>query len=322
MIALTGGAGFIGSAMLWTLNQSGQSDVLIADELGHTDKWKNLAPLRFADYFHKTDFLTGLLADKLPPLDAIIHLGANSSTTEPDTEHLMQNNFAYTKALANYCISKNIRFIYASSAATYGDGAHGYSDRDDTTPRLLPLNGYGYSKHLFDLWAMRQKAFDKITGLKFFNVFGPNEYHKGDMASVVFKAYHQIKTTGSVRLFKSHRTGFADGGQTRDFVYVKDCCSVMMWLLENPDVNGLFNLGTGHARTFKDLVSATFAAMNIQPNTQYIPMPDALQGKYQYFTEADMSKISEAGCPVEFQTLEQSVADYVQLHLSRESPYL
>lgn len=318
MIVITGGAGFIGSAMLWKLNQVGITDVLIVDELGTSEKWKNLVGLRFTDYIHKTLFLQKLLDEKLPRIEAIFHLGANSSTTERDVESLMDNNYAYTKDLATYCVRRGIRFIYASSAATYGNGEHGYKDDVATMLKLRPLNAYGYSKHLFDLWAYQHHLLDKIVGLKFFNVFGPNEYHKGDMASVVYKAFNQILESGSVKLFKSHKDGYLDGEQMRDFVYVKDCVDVMDWLLNHHEVNGIFNLGTGKARTFKDLVTATFNAMQKPVDIEYIPMPEHLRGKYQYFTEADMTKLASAGCPIQFRSLEDSIFDYVQLHLLKE----
>lgn len=318
MIVITGGAGFIGSAMLWKLNQVGIDDVLVVDELGSTEKWKNLVGLRYADYVHKTLFLQKLLAEKFPRIDVIFHLGANSSTTERDVESLMENNYAYTKDLAIYAVQRGIRFIYASSAATYGAGEHGYKDDEATTLKLRPLNAYGYSKHLFDLWAHRHRLLDRMVGLKFFNVFGPNEYHKGDMASVVYKAFNQIQATGEVRLFKSHKEGIADGEQMRDFVYVKDCVEVMHWLMQNEHVNGIFNLGTGKARSFKDLVTATFEAMEKPVKIQYVPMPEALRGKYQYFTEADMTKLASVGCPVQFRSLEESVFDYVRSHLLQD----
>lgn len=321
MIVITGGAGFIGSAMLWKLNEAGRDDIMIVDEIGTTEKWQNLAGLRFQEYHHKADFLRLVHEDKLPPIEAIFHMGAISATTERDADLLMRNNFEYTKDLALYSLKNSIRYIYASSAATYGDGEQGYSDEDSSSFTLRPLNMYGYSKHLFDLWALRHKIADKMVGLKFFNVFGPNEYHKDDMASVVYKAYNQILEKGSVKLFKSHRPDFADGGQSRDFVYVKDCVEVMYWLLKKPKVNGIFNIGTGKARSFKDLVTATFAAMNKPVNIEYIPMPDHLQGKYQYFTEADMTKLYRARCPVKFKTLEENVADYVQNHLMKPVQY-
>ncbi|MCS7013571.1 MAG: ADP-glyceromanno-heptose 6-epimerase [Chloroherpetonaceae bacterium] len=322
MILITGGAGFIGSAMVWKLNQVGYTDIIIADELGNSEKWKNLVGLRFADYLHKDDCLQKILSEKFPRLDAIIHMGAISSTTERNMDLLMRNNYEYTKDLAVFAAQRSIRFIYASSAATYGDGSQGYDDDESKLHTLMPLNGYGYSKHLFDLWAQRKNLLNKIVGLKFFNVFGANEYHKEEMASVVFKAYQQILQTGTVRLFKSHHPKFADGEQMRDFVYVKDCVEVMFWLLQNPNVNGIFNLGTGKARTFKDLVAATFAAMERPVSIEYIPMPEALQGKYQYFTEARMQKLYAAGCPVRFKSLEESVTDYVRQHLMKPIPYL
>jgi ADP-L-glycero-D-manno-heptose 6-epimerase len=315
MVIVTGGAGFIGSAMVWKLNQAGITDILIVDELGTTEKWKNLVGLRFTDFLHKDAFRKKVLENKLTRIDTIIHLGANSSTTERDADHLMDNNFNYTKDLACYAAQCKIRFIYASSAATYGSGEFGYTDDDSTMALLQPLNMYGYSKHLFDVWAARKQLLDKMVGLKFFNVFGPNEYHKGDMASVVYKAFNQITATGKVNLFKSHRPDYIDGGQTRDFVYVKDCVEVIYWLMQHHDVNGVFNLGTGKARTFKDLVTATFNAMKKPVNIEYIPMPEALQGKYQYFTEASMSRLAAVRCPVVFGSLEESVADYVQNHL-------
>ncbi|MFN3385749.1 MAG: ADP-glyceromanno-heptose 6-epimerase [Candidatus Thermochlorobacter sp.] len=322
MILVTGGAGFIGSAMVWKLNQVGYTDIIIADDLDTSEKWKNLVGLRFLDYLHKDDCLQKLLAEKFPRLDAIIHMGAISSTTERDVNALMRNNYEYTKDLATFATQRSIRFIYASSAATYGDGSQGYDDDESKLGLLRPLNAYGYSKHLFDLWAQRKNLLSKIVGLKFFNVFGANEYHKDDMASVVFKAYHQILQTGSVKLFKSHHPKYADGEQMRDFVYIKDCVEVMFWLLQHGHVNGIFNLGTGRARTFKDLVTATFNAMERPVNIEYIPMPESLQGKYQYFTEARMQKLAAAGCPVRFKSLEESVTDYVRQHLSNRVPYL
>jgi ADP-L-glycero-D-manno-heptose 6-epimerase len=233
----------------------------------------------------------------------------------------MENNFHYTCLLAQWALEKGMRFIYASSAATYGDGSQGFSDADETTLRLKPINMYGYSKQLFDLRVLREGMADKVAGVKFFNVFGPNEYHKGDMTSVIYKAYRQIRETGRVRLFKSYRPEYADGGQMRDFVYVKDCVRVLWWLLSHPGVNGIFNLGTGRARTWNDLVGAVFAAMNLPLAIDYIEMPEAIRGQYQYFTEARMDKLRAAGCPVDFGSLEAAVADYVQF-LTDPDPYL
>jgi ADP-L-glycero-D-manno-heptose 6-epimerase len=250
-------------------------------------------------------------------------MGACSSTTERDADYLWNNNYLYTKTLAEWSLQRGIRFIYASSAATYGDGTQGFSDDHSKINILKPINMYGYSKQLFDLWALKNHVENKIAGIKFFNVFGPNEYHKADMTSVIFKAFHQIKETGKVRLFKSYLPKYPDGGQLRDFVYVKDCLNVMWWLFNNPAANGIFNLGTGKARTWNDLIKAVFAAMGIKTNIEYIEMPESLRNQYQYFTEAQMSKLKKAaGCPVVFSPLEDSVRDYVVNYLQKTDPHL
>jgi len=248
-------------------------------------------------------------------VEAIIHLGACSATTEKDADYLFQNNTRYTETLADWCIHNDIRFVYASSAATYGDGSLGYSDADAVTPTLKPLNMYGYSKHLFDLWALQRGWLNKIVGLKYFNVFGPNEDHKGSMRSVVNIAYQQILKTGEVQLFKSDRPDYKDGEQMRDFVYVKDAVDVTLWFVDHPNANGLFNCGTGKARTWVDLASATFRAMGREPNIRFIDMPDHLKGKYQYFTQADAAKLRAAGYTKPFTTLEDAVKDYVDTSL-------
>lgn len=323
MIIVTGGAGFIGSAFVWRLNQEGIDNIIIVDRLGTSDKWKNLVNLRFVNYIHKDDFLEMIDTDTMPfEIDAIVHMGACSSTTERDADYLWHNNYVYTKLLAEWALEHDIRFIYASSAATYGDGSKGFSDNHKKTDDLKPINMYGYSKQVFDLWVLRQKLEKKMAGIKFFNVFGPNEYHKGDMSSVVFKAFHQIKETGRVKLFKSYKKEYKDGGQMRDFVYVKDCVNVMWWLFKNPKVNGIFNLGTGKARNWNDLIKAVFTAMKKKTNIKYIEMPEALRNQYQYFTEADMSKLKNAGCPVRFSSLEDSVKDYVVNYLQKSDPHL
>ena len=323
MIIVTGGAGFIGSAFVWKLNQEGIDDIVIVDRLGTSDKWKNLVNLRFVNYILKDEFYDLIYNDTLSfDVEAIIHMGACSSTTERDADYLWQNNFAYTGLLAEWALEHNIRFIYASSAATYGDGSLGFSDDHDKIKALKPINMYGYSKQVFDLRVLRESWENRIAGLKFFNVFGPNEYHKGDMASVVFKAFHQIKETGKVKLFKSYHPEYKDGGQMRDFVYIKDCIEVMWWLFNNKDVNGIFNLGTGKARTWNDLIRAVFDAMQLRTNIEYIEMPEALRDQYQYFTEAQMNKLKDAGCPVDFSSLEDSVRDYVVNYLQEDDPYL
>ena len=322
MIVVTGGAGFIGSAMVSKLNEKGISDILVVDELGTSTKWKNLVGKQFTDYLYKEHFLDALLGERLPKIEAIIHMGANSSTTEKDVEHLMENNYRYTRVLAEWSIRKKVRFIYASSGATYGDGTLGFSDDDATSLTLRPLNAYGYSKQVFDQWLLHNGMQNKVAGIKFFNVFGPNEYHKGEMKSLVCKAYNQILEIGKIRLFKSYRPEYKHGEQVRDFVYIKDCAEVMWWLLNSPKVNGIFNLGTGTARTWNDLAKAIFAALGVVPNIEYIEMPDELRGAYQYHTEADTRKIFAAGCPVTFRSLEESVKDYVQRYLHPELRYL
>ncbi|MBU4370367.1 MAG: ADP-glyceromanno-heptose 6-epimerase [Syntrophaceae bacterium] len=323
MIVVTGGAGFIGSAFVAKLNAEGIGDIVIVDELGTTGNWQNLVKRRYADYLHKAVFLGMVEAEQVPfPVEAIVHMGACSSTTEQNADYLMENNFHYTCRLADWAIAHGVRFIYASSAATYGDGAQGFSDDDETSLLLRPINMYGYSKQIFDLKVLRERIADRVAGIKFFNVFGPNEYHKGDMTSVIFKAFHQIRETGSVRLFKSCKPEYPDGGQKRDFVYVKDCVDVLWWLLNHKEVNGIFNLGTGNARTWNDLIGAVFAALGRPPQIEYIEMPEAIRGQYQYFTEARMEKIRTAGCPAAFRPLEEATADYVKNHLLREDPYL
>ncbi|WP_028573859.1 ADP-glyceromanno-heptose 6-epimerase [Desulfonatronovibrio hydrogenovorans] len=322
MHIVTGGAGFIGSGFVYRLNQMGLDDILIVDNLGSTEKWKNLVNLRYRDYIHKDEFLAKLEKGFFPYVESVIHMGACSSTTEKDADYLMSNNFHYSKRLARFCRESSARFIYASSAATYGDGELGFNDDHATMTDLRPLNMYGYSKQLFDLWVKRKGLLDHVVGLKFFNVFGPNEYHKEDMQSVVRKAYFQIKETGRVRLFKSYHPQFGHGEQKRDFVYLKDCLEVMAWFLEKKDVNGIFNLGYGRARTWNDLAKAVFQAMDLEPEIEYMDMPETLRGKYQYYTCAPMDKLEQAGCPVAFHSLEDGVRDYVQNYLSRNDPYL
>ena len=316
MIIVTGGAGFIGSCVVRSLNEAGRSDIVIVDNISETDKWMNMRNKKYIKYVHKSKFLEELPTYK--NVEAIVHMGAQSSTTERDFDYLWENNFEYTKALWNYCAEKHISFIYASSAATYGDGSLGFNDRMDID-KLLPLNGYGYSKQLFDLWVKHQaKSFPaQYCGLKFFNVYGPNEYFKGSMASMVFHGFNQIKETGKVKLFKSCNPNYADGGQLRDFVYVKDICKVIMWLLVNKHVSGLFNVGTGRAQSFAELAEATFHALDLEPNIEYIDMPEKLRGKYQYYTKAEMSKLYDAGYPYHFADVENGVRDYVQSHLAQ-----
>ncbi|QGJ71602.1 ADP-L-glycero-D-manno-heptose-6-epimerase [Planctomycetales bacterium 10988] len=322
-IVVTGGAGFIGSAFVWHLNQLGRHDVIVVDRAEMQEETKNLAHLSYAEYLTETEFLDKIQRDCLDfTPEAIVHLGACSSTLEMDKAYLYRNNYRYTKALAQWSLPRGVRFLYASSAATYGDGSQGYNDDHQTAPGLMPLNPYGQSKQMFDEWALRTGVMDQMVGLKFFNVFGPNEYHKGNMVSMVVQSVRQIQATGKVRLFKSYHPDYTDGGQMRDFVYVKDCLEVMAWLLEHPEVNGLLNVGTGQARSWNDLATAVFSAMDRPVEIEYIEMPERMRSQYQYFTEANMTKLTEAGYPKAFRSLEDAVRDYVCEHLLQENPYL
>lgn len=316
MIIVTGGAGFIGSCVVRTLNEAGINDIIIVDNIASTEKWMNIRNKKYIKYVNKKDFLKEL--PFLENVTAIIHMGACSSTTEKDFEYLWFNNFEYTKSLWNYCSEKQISFIYASSAATYGDGTQGFDDYTDID-LLRPLNAYGYSKQLFDQWVKHQAiVFPKQhVGLKFFNVYGPNEYYKGSMASMIFHGFNQIKSVGEIRLFKSCNETYNDGEQLRDFVYVKDICSVIVWLLENKDVNGLFNVGTGRAQSFRELAESTFCALGLAPNIRYIDMPDSLKDKYQYYTKAEMNKLREAGYDKPFMDIASGARDYVLEYLNK-----
>ena len=321
MIVVTGGAGFIGSALIWALNNQGRNDILVVDRLGTTEQWRNLVGLRFADYMDKATFIEDLEAGRFgSTLEAILHMGACSSTTEADADYLMANNYGYTARIAVWRASRPAcRLIYASSAATYGDGAHGYTDDEDRLDALRPLNMYGFSKHCFDLRARREGWLKDIVGLKYFNVFGPNEDHKGAMRSVVNKAYPGVRDTGRMTLFKSHRTDYAHGEQRRDFIYVKDAAAMTLFFLDHPDINGLFNVGTGRARSWNDVARALFAATGQTGAIDYIDMPYELRAKYQYHTRADTAKLEAAGAPGAAFTLEAAVADYVANYLAASS---
>jgi len=316
-ILVTGGAGLIGSALIHALNQRGQEDILVTDVLGKDAKWKNLSPLRFDDYQQADAFLDRLECEpeSLPSIRTIFHLGACSATTEADAGYLMENNFHYTKRLAQWALQRGIRFVYASSAATYGDGTRGMDDGTDHLASLRPLNAYGYSKHLFDLHAKRNGWLDRMVGIKYFNVFGPNEGHKAEMRSLVSKAYEQILETGKVRLFKSHRPDYRDGEQVRDFVYVKDAVAMTLHLADTPSANGLFNIGTGTPRTWIDLATALFAALDRTPEIEFIDMPDHIRNQYQYHTSANISRLRATGWNTPATTLEEAVGDYVGNYL-------
>lgn len=339
-IVVTGGAGFIGSCIVRKLNDAGRTDIIVVDNIASTDKWMNLRNKKYIAYIHKSRFLEILYSGKdvwaagsrakdarmessgmedirMQDIEAVIHMGAQSSTAEKNFDYLWENNFAYTKALWEYCCQKQIQFLYASSAATYGDGAFGFDDKRGID-QLLPLNAYGYSKQAFDLWVEHQaRGFPKqYAGFKFFNVYGPNEYFKQDMASMVFHGYRQICRDGEIRLFRSYRLEYGDGGQCRDFVYVKDVCDVVLWFLEHPDKSGLFNVGTGKAQSFAQLAGAVFHALGREPHIRYIDMPEQLKEKYQYYTQADISKLREAGYTAAFMDVEAGARDYVQKYLS------
>jgi ADP-L-glycero-D-manno-heptose 6-epimerase len=319
LIIVTGGAGFIGSNIVRALNESGEENILIVDRLGQADKWKNLLDLKYVDYEHKDDFLAKLERGLFDHgIWAVFHMGACSSTTEKDADYLMENNFQFSKSLATrFTGRRGLRFIYASSAATYGDGGSGYSDDHESIAHLRPLNMYGYSKQLFDWWALKTGILKKAVGLKYFNVYGPFEYHKGDMRSVAIRAYHQIKQTGKVKLFKSYRPEYKDGEQLRDFVYVKDAVRITLHFLERPEVNGIFNAGTGTPRNFNDLAAAVFSALGMSPNIEYIDMPDGLEKRYQYYTCAETAKLRFAGFREKLLSLEDGVGDYVFSYLER-----
>ncbi len=320
MIIVTGGAGFIGSNIVRALNDAGEDDILIVDRLGHTDKWKNLTNLKFLDYEHKDAFLQKLEHGTFDHgVRAIIHMGACSSTTELDADYLMANNYEYSRRLATRIAGNDaVRFIYASSAATYGDGSQGYSDDHSAVPPLVPLNMYGYSKQRFDLWALKTGFINRAVGIKYFNVFGPNEYHKADMRSVAIRAYYQVKRAGKIKLFKSYRPEYKDGEQFRDFIYVKDAVKITQFFLERPHVNGIFNAGTSLPRNFNDLAASVFSALGQEPRIEYIDMPEGLEKRYQYYTAASPHKLKAAGFNSPFFSLEEAVRDYVVNYLEKD----
>lgn len=327
MIVITGGAGFIGSNLTAALAERSAGDLVVCDRLGGDDKWRNLAKHEIAEMIAPED-LPGFLDAQGAAVETIFHMGAISSTTETDADLMMAENFAASLRLWRWCAAHDARLIYASSAATYGDGAQGFDD--DGAPQALaklrPLNLYGWSKHLFDRRVARLVADGAArprqwAGLKFFNVYGPNEYHKGAMQSIVAKNHAKAVRGDTVTLFKSHHPDYADGGQSRDFVSVKDCVSVMLWLYDNPHIDGLFNLGTGKARSFADLVGALFAALGRQAAIDYVDMPLDIRDNYQYFTQAEIGRLRAAGYDKPFLSLEDGVADYVNNHLCKEDTY-
>jgi ADP-L-glycero-D-manno-heptose 6-epimerase len=320
MYIVTGGAGLIGSSVVWGLNQRGITDILIVDHLGTSDKWKNLRGLKYSDYIERDDLFEFFENEEfLDSVECIIHMGACSATTERDATYLIHNNFEYSKELALFSVENNIRFVYASSAATYGDGALGYSDDESALDNLRPMNMYGYSKHMFDLWAKKTGLLEQIIGLKFTNVYGSNELHKAGMRSMVCRAYEQIVETGKVSLFKSYKPEYKDGEQKRDFIYVKDVVDMLLFLVFNEDVKGgIYNIGSGKAETWIELVEAVFAAMQRPVNIKFIDMPEHLRDRYQYYTKADMSKFYALGYDKEITSLKDAIHDYVVNYISQE----
>ncbi|MBN3033659.1 MAG: ADP-glyceromanno-heptose 6-epimerase [Candidatus Saganbacteria bacterium] len=317
-VIVTGGAGFIGSCFVEKLNRSGEQDIIIVDEAGAAARWGNLAGKQYSACLEKTDFLKQVSAEHFSAsVKALFHIGACSSTTEQNADYLKANNLEYSKTLARWALRHGIPFFYASSAATYGDGAQGYSDAEENIPRLRPLNLYGQSKQDFDLWLLENKLTGKVAGWKYFNVFGPNEYHKGDMRSLVLKGYEQVKQGGKLRLFKSYRPDYRDGEQKRDFVYIKDVIDLMWEFYLHPNVKGIFNVGSGTARSWNDLARAIFAALKLPSRIEYIEMPPVLRDKYQYFTEADLNKLKRTGLPYKVTSLEAAVNDYVVNYLEK-----
>ncbi|MBN9040802.1 MAG: ADP-glyceromanno-heptose 6-epimerase [Rhizobiales bacterium 62-47] len=321
MLLVTGGAGFIGSNLVAALNAAGRSDVAVCDFLGHEGKWRNLAKRQLADIVPPAELMTWLQGRSL---DAVFHLGAISETTATDGDLVIETNFRLSSRLLDWCTANPTPFIYASSAATYGDGEQGFHD-DPSLPalrQLRPMNLYGWSKYLFDLVVAERAARGERlppqwAGLKFFNVFGPNEYHKGTMMSVLAKKFDDVKAGRTVQLFKSHRRGIADGDQRRDFIYVDDVVRVMIWLLSTPTVSGIFNVGTGHARSFRDLILASYAALDATPNISYVDMPEQIRNSYQYFTQSDVTRLLGAGYNGGFTGLEEAVSLYVKGFLDR-----
>ncbi len=316
MIIITGGAGFIGSVLAEELNARGIDDLLIVDQdMKNTAKEANLASLKFNDYLESDDFLKKIESNRFKNIEAIFHQGACSSTTETNLDYLKTNNTEYTERLALWAVRNNAYFSYASSAATYGNGECGYDDADELSPKLKPLNPYGDSKLAFDLKAIESGLIKEIIGFRYFNVYGPKEYHKEGMRSVVHKGFEQIRDTGQIKLFKSYKKEYSDGGQKRDFVYIKDVCHALLWFYENQKHKGIFNIGTGKAASWNDLANGLFAAMQKPTNIEYIEMPDSIKNQYQYFTEAKMDKLRATGCPTKFRPIHDGIKDYVVNHL-------
>lgn len=313
-VVVSGGAGFIGSNLIKSLNRKGLQNIIVVDHLAHNkSKRSNLINLKYQTYFDRDEFLKQIQANTIGGIEIIVHLGARTDTTEKNKNFLIENNTVYSQKLFNFCLRNGCRFIYASSAATYGDGSHGYSDQERD---LKPLNYYGLSKYLFDEWILnRKEKTPQWVGLKFFNVYGPNEYHKGLMASVIYHGFQEIMKNGRIRLFKSYNKNYRDGEQKRDFIYVKDAVKIILFFLNRNNLNGIYNVGTGKARSFLELANALFQALNQKPRIDFIDMPKEIKERYQYFTEANIDSLWQAGFKEEFYELEDGIFDYVKNYL-------
>jgi len=315
MIIITGATGFIGSVIAKDLFKQGVNDLILVDKFNKAEKWKNTVNINFKEFVDRDIFLERLENGDFGIPSAVIHMGACTDTTEFNMDYLMSQNYEYSKRLCTWCLTKGVRFLYASSAAVYGDGSKGFQDSDGLTLQMHPLNPYGFSKLLFDRWLINNGLTKSVAGLRFFNVFGPNEYHKGNMSSLIYRSFPMAKKEGVVRLFKSYKKDFADGEQKRDFIYVKDIIPVINFLLENKQVSGIFNLGSGYARTFNELAITILNSLGKKEKIEYIDMPEEIKNKYQYFTEADMTSLRSTGYKKEFTSLENAVSDYVQNYL-------
>ena len=324
MIVITGGAGFIGSALVWKFNGLGRHDLILVDQGAKgSAKWNNIKGRSFDMYLESDEFIERLEKKEYNgKISAVFHMGACSNTTEMNRAYLKENNSGYSERAARWCVQNKVYLCYASSAAVYGNGELGFSDDDALTTRLKPLNPYGQSKLDFDIWVLKNKLADQITGFRFFNVYGPNEAHKGQMRSMVQKGFEQIRDTGKLRLFKSYKKEYPDGGQKRDFIYVKDVVETMLWFYQHPRTQGIYNLGRGAAESWNELADALFKAMGKPKNIEYIEMPDPIKNQYQYFTEADLNKFKKTSCPAKFKNLEEGVRDYVQSYLLKKDSYL
>lgn len=313
---VTGGAGFIGSNLIRALNRRGYADIIVVDHLNHPGKQRNLDRCHYRTYYDKSEFRSMIKGSIVPAVGGVFHMGACSSTLETNESYLTDNNFQYSVDLCQWALKVGARFVYASSAATYGDGANGYLDDESATSVLKPLNAYGRSKQMFDLWAINNGLIAKIAGLKYFNVYGPREDHKQAMRSLVNKAYAQVKSEGQIKLFRSHRPDFRDGEQERDFVYVEDAVAQTLFFFDHPEISGLFNCGSGQARTWLDLTKALFAAMGLSPKVEFVDMPEEIRANYQYHTRADLTKLRKSGYTTPFLSVEEGVKRYVTEYLN------